>query len=97
MKKLLGLIVLDLLLCNNAIVATNADSIAQAATVGIWKSGDKEYEKELLKVGKEMGFDPTALQNMIDINKRGIKSEERTVLKNKHLEGINENILKVKI
>ena len=34
MKKLLGLIVLDLLLCNNAIVATNADSIARAATVG---------------------------------------------------------------
>jgi len=66
----------------------------QAATAGIWKGGDKEYEKELLKVGKEMGFDPTALQNMIDINKRGIKSEERTALKNKHLERINENILK---
>ena len=35
MKKLLGLIVLGLLLCNNAIVATNADSIAQDATVGV--------------------------------------------------------------
>ena len=35
MKKLLGLIVLGLLLCNNAIVATNADRTAQAATVGV--------------------------------------------------------------
>ena len=35
MKKLLGLIVLGLLLCNNAIVATNADSIVQAATVTV--------------------------------------------------------------
>jgi len=42
----------------------------QTASFGILKTGDKKYVYELLKLGKEMGFDTTALEHVIDINKR---------------------------
>jgi len=42
----------------------------QTASFGILKTGDKKYVYELLRLGKEMGFDTTALEHVIDINKR---------------------------
>jgi len=42
----------------------------QNASFGLLKTGDKKYEHELIKLGKEMGFDTTALEHVIDMNKR---------------------------
>ena len=65
----------------------------QTATAGFWKEGDIAYVKELLKIGKEMNFDPTALENTININKKWGELEEFREFKNESLGKLNEKIV----
>ena len=64
----------------------------QNASFGILKTGDKKYVHELLKLGKEMGFDTTALEHVIDINKRDNVLAKKQAENASHLEAIKKKI-----
>ena len=64
----------------------------QNITFGILKTGDKKYVHELLKLGKEMGFDTTALEHVIDINKRDNVLAKVEASHASHLEAIQKKI-----
>ena len=64
----------------------------QTASFGILKTGDKKYVYELLRLGKEMGFDTTALEHVIDINKRDNVLAKVEASNVSHLEAIKKKI-----
>ena len=64
----------------------------QNATFGMLKTGDKKYVHELLRLGKEMGFDTTALEHVIDINKRDNVLAKVEAKNASHLEAIKKQI-----
>ena len=62
----------------------------QTASWGVLKTGDKKYVYELLRLGKEMGFDTTALEHVIDINKRDNVLTKVEASNASHLEAIKK-------
>ena len=64
----------------------------QTASWGVLKTGDKKYVHELLKLGKEMSFDTTALEHVIDINKRDNVLAKVEASNASHLEAIKKKI-----